>query len=110
MEIKGAKLKILNWDAIDRVEHFGQTGNSYWRTFEDSGIRIRIVEYPVGYVADHWCEKGHIVHLLKGRTEFETHDGMKRIISAGMTYKVSENYKHRSRNIGNETAKLLITD
>ncbi|MGA2467625.1 MAG: DHCW motif cupin fold protein [Thermodesulfobacteriota bacterium] len=66
MDIKDHKLEVLDWESIERIQHNGRTGNSYWKTFEDSGIRIRIVEYPQGYVADHWCEKGHIVHLLEG--------------------------------------------
>ena len=29
-------------------------------------MRIRLVEYSAGYLADHWCQKGHIVHCLEG--------------------------------------------
>ena len=32
-----------------------------WRTLEIGDIRVRIVEYSPGYLADHWCDRGHIL-------------------------------------------------
>lgn len=66
--------QTIDWENIERSEHPGEAGTSFWRTFEVSGIRIRLVEYSVGYLADHWCKKGHIVHCLKGGfvSEFAT--------------------------------------
>jgi hypothetical protein len=30
------------------------------------GIRVRMVEYTPGYVADHWCIKGHVLLCVEG--------------------------------------------
>jgi hypothetical protein len=42
-----------------------------WRTKEAGNVRVRMVEYSPGYVADHWCERGHVVLVLEG--ELVTH-------------------------------------
>ena len=73
------------------------------------GLRIRIVEYSPGYLADHWCQKGHIVHCLEGEFVNEQQDGAKTIMRQGMTYVVSdEASSHRSRTENGAT--LLIID
>jgi hypothetical protein len=67
------------------------------------------VEYTPGYLADHWCEKGHILLCLEGRLETELEDGRKFILTAGMSYQVADHAEaHRSStDIG---AKLFIVD
>jgi hypothetical protein len=36
---------------------------------------VRIVEYSPGYLADHWCEKGHVILCLEGELQTELKDG-----------------------------------
>jgi hypothetical protein len=101
--------QTIDWAAIPRVEYMGETGTSFWRTLQLPGLRIRIVEYSQGYLADHWCQKGHIVHCLEGEFVNEQQDGTKTIMRQGMTYVVAdEASSHRSRT--KEEAKLLIID
>ena len=38
-------------------------------------IRVRMVEYPPGYLADHWGVKGHILLVLEGSMRTELKDG-----------------------------------
>ncbi|MFV7234190.1 DHCW motif cupin fold protein [Flavobacterium sp. ZB4R12] len=66
--------QAINWDKIERTEHKGETGTAYWQTIQLGGLRIRKVIYSENYVADHWCQKGHIVHCLEGNfiSEIET--------------------------------------
>jgi hypothetical protein len=52
--------QTINWETIAKTEHTGETGTSWWQTIQFPGLRIRIVEYSKGYLADHWCQKGHI--------------------------------------------------
>lgn len=76
---------------------------------EFPGLRLRIVEYSPGYLADHWCRKGHIVHCLDGEFESELQNGTKFILGKGMTYVVSDDLSsHRSSS--KEGVKLLIMD
>jgi hypothetical protein len=56
--------QTIDWDKIEQTEHPGETGTSFWQTINVDGLRMRIVTYTAGYMADHWCEKGHIVHCL----------------------------------------------
>jgi hypothetical protein len=46
-----------------------------WRTQQFGSIRVRRVDYSVGYVADHWCQKGHILLVVEGELETVLADG-----------------------------------
>ncbi len=101
--------QVINLHDFLKTEHKGETGAAYWQTFEANGLRMRIVEYSAGYLADHWCKKGHIVHCLEGEFISESIDGEKYTLTKGMTYLVSDNLStHRS--ISAEGVKLLIID
>ncbi|WP_350339077.1 DHCW motif cupin fold protein [Paenibacillus sp. PK4536] len=81
----------------------------YWRTLKIENIRIRMVEYTAGYVADHWCHRGHVLLVLEGEldTLLEYERTLKLI--ASMSYKVAdEAEQHRSFTI--TEAKLFIVD
>jgi quercetin dioxygenase-like cupin family protein len=58
--------QTIDWSKVKKREHKGEAGIAYWQTIEFPGLRIRLVEYSKGYVADHWCKKGHIVYCIKG--------------------------------------------
>ncbi|MCU0244343.1 MAG: DHCW motif cupin fold protein [Acidobacteria bacterium] len=101
--------RAVDWSTVPRTEHKGDPGMSYWRTLQLPGLRIRVVEYSPGYVADHWCRKGHIVHCLEGEFVNEQEDGARTVMTKGMTYVVSDGASsHRSRTEGGAT--LLIID
>ena len=70
---------------------------------------MRIVEYSAGYVADHWCQKGHIVHCLEGEFTTELADGTSFKLTAGMSYIVSDELSSH-RSIAENNVKLLIVD
>ncbi len=73
------------------------------------GLRIRLVEYSNGYLADHWCEKGHIVHCLDGEFVSELKDGAAFKLIKGMTYVVSDELSSH-RSVSENGVKLLIID
>jgi hypothetical protein len=58
--------QAIDWSQIEKVAYKGETGTAFWQTIQFSGLRIRLVEYSKDYMADHWCQKGHIVHCLEG--------------------------------------------
>ncbi|MDZ4793463.1 MAG: DHCW motif cupin fold protein [Bacteroidota bacterium] len=99
----------IDWTAIEKVEYKGETGTAFWQTIQFSGLRIRLVEYSEGYLADHWCQKGHIVHCLEGEFISELESGEGYIISKGMTYVVSDDLSSH-RSISKNRVKLLIVD
>lgn len=98
-----------DWSAIERTEHPGDSGVAYWRTREFGGIRVRMVEYSPGYVADHWCSKGHILLCIAGELQTDLADGRTFVLRPGMSYQVADGAEpHRSRTGGGAT--LFIVD
>lgn len=101
--------QAIDWDNIPKTTHPGETGNAFWQTIQLPGLRIRMVEYTAGYMADHWCHKGHIVHCLEGEFVSELKTGEQFVLTKGMTYTVSDDMStHRSSTSGG--VKLLIID
>ncbi|MBK7667156.1 MAG: DHCW motif cupin fold protein [Sphingobacteriaceae bacterium] len=99
----------IDWSSIEKTEHKGETGTSYWQTIQLGGLRIRIVEYGEGYLADHWCEKGHVVHCLEGDFITELKTGEKQKLHKGESYVVSDNLSSH-RSYSENGVRLLIVD
>ena len=109
MEIKDIPFEVFNLENVVPEEHTGTTGKAFWKTITRGNIRIRIVEYSPGYLADHWCEKGHAVFVLEGEFESELKDGRKSKLSKGMCYLVAD-HTDAHRSITKNGVKLLIVD
>jgi hypothetical protein len=109
MKMSDIPFGTTDWSAIQPTEHAGTTGTAFWRTQQFGDIRVRMVEYTAGYLADHWCEKGHILLCLEGRLETELEDGRKFVLLPGVSYQVADHAEaHRSStDVG---AKLFIVD
>ena len=101
----------IDWDSIERVEHEGESGGAFWQTihFSEPGLRIRLVEYSKGYLADHWCQKGHLVHCLEGEFISELSTGERIRLTKGETYIVSDELSSH-RTLSENGVKLLIVD
>jgi hypothetical protein len=109
MEMAGIPFATIDWSKIERTEHKGESGIAYWRTRQFASIRVRVVEYTPGYVADHWCSKGHILFCLEGELSTELQDGRQFVLQPGMSYQVADGAEpHRSSTaVG---AKLFVVD
>ena len=101
--------QTIDWSAVEKVEYKGETGTAFWQTIQLNGLRIRLVEYSNGYLADHWCQKGHIVHCLEGSFVSELKTGEQFILNRGMTYVVSDDLSSH-RSVSENGVKLLIID
>ncbi|RZJ50609.1 MAG: hypothetical protein EOO19_02785 [Chryseobacterium sp.] len=99
----------IDWNQIPKTEHTGETGKAIWQTIQLGGLRIRKVTYSENYIADHWCQKGHIVHCLEGEFISELENGEKSVLSKGMTYIVSDDVSSH-RSITTKGVELLIID
>lgn len=109
MKLLSIPFTITDWSNVDPTEHAGESGAAYWRTQHFGDIRVRVVEYTPGYLADHWCDKGHILFCLSGELETELQDGRKFTLTPGMSYQVADNSApHRS--FTTTGAKLFIID
>jgi quercetin dioxygenase-like cupin family protein len=109
MEMSEIPFGITDWSQVQRTEHRGETGLAQWRTQFFGNIRVRMVEYSPGYLADHWCIKGHILLCIEGELDTELKDGRRFTLKPGMSYQVADNAEpHRSRTaLG---AKLFVVD
>jgi hypothetical protein len=73
-------------------------------------IRIRMVEYSPGYLADHWCDRGHILLVLEGEMVSELKDGRRFTLTPGVSYQVSDFGDSPHRSVTETGAKLFIVD
>ncbi len=84
-------------------------GSLYWRTVQCGAIRVRMGEHTPGYVADHWCTKGHIHLRHRRRVAHEPEDGRTFSLTPGMSYQVADDAEpHRSSD--RRRLKLFIVD
>lgn len=101
--------QLVDWTKVPMTEYAGITGSAYWKTIQLQGLRLRLVTYSAGYLADHWCQIGHIVYCLEGELTTELKSGEYFILQTGMSYIVSDEMsEHRSRTT--HPVKLLIID
>lgn len=113
MKLSSIPFCTTDWSQVEPTEHKGETGMALWRTQnfgdETQPIRVRIVEYSPGYLADHWCEKGHVLFCLEGELHTTLQDGRTFVLKPGMSYQVADGAEaHQSfTSIG---AKLFIVD
>jgi hypothetical protein len=109
VEISNIPFSATDWSKVERTEHQGESGLAYWRTRSFGAIRLRMVEYTPGYLADHWCVKGHVVLCVEGELHTELKDGRKFTLRPGMSYQVADDAEpHRSSTAVGAT--LFIVD
>ena len=110
MKIPDIAFGTTIWADVPVTEHPGETGIAFWRTLQIGDVRIRMLEYSACYLADHWCDRGHILLVLEGELISELRDGRQYVLSAGMSYQVSDfgDASHRSSTRGG--AKIFVVD
>jgi hypothetical protein len=109
MQLSNIPFNTTDWSLVERTEHPGETGVAYWRTRHFGDVRVRMVEYTPGYLADHWCEKGHILLCLAGELHTELKDGRRVVLTPGVSYQVADGAEpHRS--LSPNGATLFIVD
>ncbi|AKP91621.1 MULTISPECIES: DHCW motif cupin fold protein [Achromobacter] len=109
MKMSNIPFGTTDWSEVETTEHPGDTGMAYWRTRQFGDLRVRMVEYTPGYLADHWCSKGHILLCLEGELHTELEDGRTFVLTPGMSYQVADQAEpHRSSTATG--ARLFIVD
>ena len=109
MHIRDIAFGITDWSAVTPTEHPGETGLARWRTCQFGEVRVRMVEYSPGYLADHWCRKGHVLLCLEGELHTELEDGRVFVLRPGMSYQEADDAEaHRS--FTEQGARLFVGD
>ncbi len=110
MIIPALPFTVTDWSKVPETKHPGETGHATWRTFTVGDLRVRHVEYSPGYLADHWCDRGHVLYVLEGELVTELRDGRRFRLSPGMSYQVSDHGDASHRSSTETGAKLFIVD
>jgi quercetin dioxygenase-like cupin family protein len=110
MHLTDIPFGVTDWASLPATRHPGETGEALWRTQQfGGGLRVRMVTYSPGYLADHWCQKGHILLVLDGTLHTTLEDGRTFSMSGGMSYQVADGAEaHRSS--APDGARLFIVD
>jgi quercetin dioxygenase-like cupin family protein len=109
MKLKDISFGVTDWADLRPTEHAGDQGLALWRTQQFGEVRVRWVQYSPGYVADHWCSKGHILLCLEGELRTELEDGRRFVLGPGMSYQVADGAE-RHRSSAPKGATLFIVD
>jgi quercetin dioxygenase-like cupin family protein len=109
MKMTDCPFTVVDWNVLKPEEHKGEPGTAYWRTKQCGPMRVRMVEYSPGYVADHWCKKGHVLFVLEGELETTLADGSTFMLYPGNGYLVADDVApHRTAT--KTGAKLFIVN
>ena len=109
MKIEALPFGTVDWSQVEATTHRGTAGEARWRTRQFGEVRVRMLEYSAGYVADHWCSKGHFLLCLEGELETELADGRRFLLTPGMSYQVADGAEpHRSTS--RTGARLYVVD
>jgi hypothetical protein len=110
MKIPVLPFTVTDWSEVPATAHPGEAGQALWRTRQIGDIRLRMVEYTAGYVADHWCDRGHILYVVAGEIETELKDGRRFTLRHGTSYQVSDFGDSPHRSSTRTGATLFIVD
>jgi hypothetical protein len=110
MKIPALPFTVTDWAGVAPTVHPGETGQAIWRTLTIGDLRVRHVEYTAGYLADHWCDRGHVLYVLEGELDTELRDGRTFKLAPGMSYQVSDHGDAAHRSSTSVGAKLFIVD
>jgi hypothetical protein len=110
MKIPQTPFTATDWSQVPQTIHPGETGEARWRTLNFGDLRVRRVDYSPNYLADHWCDRGHVLFVLSGVLDTELKDGRRFTLTAGQSYQVSDFGDAAHRSSTREGASLFIVD
>lgn len=110
MKLSGLPAGAIDWSHVEPKTAPGKTGTALVRARRFGDIQLRLVTYSADYVADHWCDKGHIVFVTRGALSIEHEGGMRYELNAGASYHVADNEPSPHRLISAKGATVFIVD
>jgi hypothetical protein len=110
MDLAGLPCGMIDWAGEPAVTVPGATGAATARTRQFGGIQLRLVDYSAGYLAGHWCDKGHVLFVVAGHLVIEHHDGNRYDLAAGATWHVADRGAPAHRVVCERGATVFIVD
>ena len=74
------------------------------------GRAVVLIEFAPGFADPSWCERSHVLYVLRGALELEMTHGST-VIAAGQCAVLDRGTRHRARNPGGErTLAFVVSD
>lgn len=99
-----------DWSTMPVALIPGASGSAQDRVHRVGDVQLRVVESVAGYLADHWCSKGHVLYVIAGKLAVEHQNTQPdRTLSAGMSWYVPDDdgTPHRVRSDSGGTISIL---
>lgn len=110
MKIQDVSFHVTDWSQLTLVEHKGEEGASFWKTFEAGNIRVRMVEYSKGFKSNHWCGRGHVLLVLEGELIIKLKNGQVYKLGPGTSFQVADDDTNPHLAYSPKGAKAFIVD
>ncbi len=110
MRLVSMRETTTDWSKVVATVIPGTTGAAQARAQQVGDVQLRLVEYGAGYLADHWCAKGHVIYVVAGALAIEHEDGSTpHALEAGMSWCVAdgESPAHRVRSTSGATVFIV---
>lgn len=109
MQMPPIHLQTFDLDEVEFTDNPGASGSSRRRIRQFGDLTVRLVELSPGYLAEYWCDKGHVIHCMEGEVEIQLKDGRSFPLRAGMTCVVGDGVDEH-RGYSAQGAKLFVVD
>jgi mannose-6-phosphate isomerase class I len=110
VKFKESLFHSIDWEMLQTEEHKGESGTSYWRTYETDDFRVRMIEYSPGFRSDHFCCKGHIILVVEGKLSLEIKNSGKIELNEGMSFLIGDSERNSHLAYSVRGAKVFIVD
>jgi hypothetical protein len=110
MKLPDLSFTVTDWPGVPTTMESGVSGLAVSRTFATGDLRVRVIQYLANYLADHWCDKGHVLYVLEGELDVELRDGRTFSLTAGTSFQVSDHGDAAHRVSTRMGAKAFIVD
>ncbi|MBL7897878.1 MAG: DHCW motif cupin fold protein [Crocinitomicaceae bacterium] len=98
----------FDWNTVPNEKESGMRGFSVTKKKVIGNVTIRKVEFSPDYIADQWCEKGHVIFVLEGQLIIEHKGGTIHSLHQGMTYTVGDNAKAHKAKSKNGAVVMIV--
>jgi quercetin dioxygenase-like cupin family protein len=110
MNLPQVPFVFTDWSQVEASEYPGESGTSFWWTFEKQDLRVRVVEYSPGFRSDHWCPRGHVLYVLEGELVIELKDGRRFVMPPATSFQAGHDEQNPHLAYTETGAKVFIVD
>jgi quercetin dioxygenase-like cupin family protein len=102
---------VTDWSRTLATTVPGASGGANARARQVGDVQLRVVEYAPGYVADHWCSKGHVIYVIAGELTIEHQTEQPACeLAMGMSWHVGDDEAPAHRVRSERGATVFILD